>query len=92
LHGSVIRERTRIFRIRLAHLEFAHDFVNKIAALVAHIARVEEILELGIKLEPPVGVPSASWRTPSLRFPFVASTMVPVTEMHFCFTIKRWGL
>src|SRR2546426_2995169 len=43
----------------------------------------------GSTLSHPCVSPSASRRTPSGFLPFVASTMVPVTEMHCCFTMRR---
>ena len=92
MHGSVVLKGTRLFRVRLARLELAHDFVNEVTAFVAHVAGIEEARELQVDLEPPVSVTVSLIANPSLRFPFVASTIVPVTEMHFCFTIKRSGL
>src|SRR5947208_6185868 len=46
----------------------------------------------GSTFSQPCGSPSSSWRTPSLRFPAVASTIVPRTVRHGSRIFSRCGL
>ncbi len=49
--------RTGGLRIGLRDMELAHNLENQISALVADAARVQQVFELGIELQPSVSIP-----------------------------------
>jgi len=81
----------RRLAVRLSHREPADDLEYQVPPSLLMFPAFRSFSKSLSTLSHPCASPSFSCRTPSGGLPPLASTIVPVTEMHCCFTMRRGG-